>query len=101
MNRGARFISIWPFVPGDFAMRSQLRNLLASLLVLVTGFAFATRAFAETDRLPSWNDGSVKKEIIEFVHDTTAEFDAIATDRFGKAQHPRFKGRSIELPINR
>ena len=43
------------------------RTLLAIFLLL---FAFA-RAIAQTDPLPSWNDGSAKKAIVEFMKTTT------------------------------
>lgn len=43
---------------------------IAALLLL------ATRAPAETDPLPSWNDGAAKQAIIAFVTDTTTEGSA-------------------------
>jgi hypothetical protein len=54
-------------------MKSHLRILSAFALALFAGLAFVTRALAETDPLPAWNDGPVKKEIIDFVHATTDE----------------------------
>jgi hypothetical protein len=54
-------------------MQFHRRIIFASLLALAAGLALGTCAFAETDPLPSWNDGPTKKEIIEFVHDTTDE----------------------------
>ncbi len=33
--------------------------------------ALGAQAFAQTDPLPSWNDGAAKKAIVEFVHATT------------------------------
>jgi hypothetical protein len=32
--------------------------------------ALATHALAQTDPLPSWNDGAAKKAIVEFVQTT-------------------------------
>jgi len=52
-------------------MSFRLRTLLPSLLVVVLGLAFAARALAQADPLPSWNDGRAKQAIIEFVHETT------------------------------
>jgi phosphoglycolate phosphatase-like HAD superfamily hydrolase len=52
-------------------MRSHRHIFSAFALALFTGLGFGTRALAETDPLPAWNDGSVKQEILEFVHDTT------------------------------
>ena len=40
-------------------------------LGLVLGFAGIATGFAQTDPLPSWNDGAVKKSIIDFVARTT------------------------------
>jgi len=52
-------------------MKVHLRVFLAGLVAFATGLAVVTRALAETDPLPSWNDGPVKKEIVEFVHAAT------------------------------
>jgi len=54
-------------------MRIHLRIFLASLLTLIASLALGPAAFAENDPLPSWNDGPIKQEIIEFVHATTDE----------------------------
>jgi hypothetical protein len=43
------------------------RVAMACLISLV----LVVRAFAETDPLPSWNDGPAKKAIVEFVQATT------------------------------
>ena len=40
-------------------------------LALVVLFALAAPAHAETDPLPSWNDGPAKQAIIQFVQETT------------------------------
>lgn len=55
-------------------MRTQPRTFLAFLLVLLSGLAVGTTALAESDPLPSWNDGSASKQaILEFVKATTDE----------------------------
>ncbi len=51
-------------------MRSDLRIVV---LALVTGLAFSAQALAQTDPLPSWNDGNAKQAIVEFVTATTTE----------------------------
>jgi len=48
-------------------MKLHVRFLLAFVLVAGVG----TQALAQTDPLPSWNDGSAKTAINEFVHATT------------------------------
>ena len=49
---------------------SRLR-LLA--LVVAAGLAVGPQASAQTDPLPSWNDGPAKKAIVEFVQATTTQ----------------------------
>jgi phosphoglycolate phosphatase-like HAD superfamily hydrolase len=49
-----------------FTRRFVLAALLAALLMVAT-------AFAQTDPLPSWNDGAVKKSIIDFVAKVTTQ----------------------------
>jgi phosphoserine phosphatase len=39
--------------------------------VVAAALAFGAQAFAQTDPLPSWNDGAAKKAIVEFVRATT------------------------------
>jgi len=51
-------------------MRSDLRIVV---LALVAGLAFSAQALAQTDPLPSWNDGNAKQAIVEFVTATTTE----------------------------
>ena len=41
------------------------------LLTLVASLAVSPHAFAQSDPLPSWNDGPAKKAIVEFVQATT------------------------------
>jgi phosphoglycolate phosphatase-like HAD superfamily hydrolase len=49
----------------------SLRGLRA--LLLLAALAFGTSALAQTDPLPSWNDGPAKKAIVEFVQTTTTQ----------------------------
>jgi len=52
------------------------RKLLLSLrhsLLAVTCVLWSTVVFAQTDALPSWNDGAAKKAIVDFVLATTAQ----------------------------
>src|SRR5262249_55214008 len=44
-----------------------------AVLLVVASLAFVAQVFAQTDPLPSWNDGSAKKAIVEFVRITTTE----------------------------
>jgi phosphoglycolate phosphatase-like HAD superfamily hydrolase len=46
------------------------RLLLILLLVAVGSLALGTKALAQTDPLPSWNDRPAKQAIVEFVHRT-------------------------------
>ena len=50
-------------------MKSHVRSLLA----LVFAAASGTQALAQTDPLPSWNDGAAKQAIIEMVQATTVQ----------------------------
>ena len=50
---------------------SSLRQARALLLGAV--LVFAANALAQTDPLPSWNDGAAKKAIVEFVQATTTK----------------------------
>ena len=45
----------------------------ARALVFVACIAFGGQAIAQTDPLPSWNDGSAKKAILDFVRTTTTQ----------------------------
>jgi phosphoglycolate phosphatase-like HAD superfamily hydrolase len=45
----------------------------ARALALVAWFVFGGQASAQTDPLPSWNDGSAKKAILDFVRTTTTQ----------------------------
>jgi phosphoglycolate phosphatase-like HAD superfamily hydrolase len=54
-------------------MRTRVRHLLASVLVVAVGLIVSTLALAQTDPLPSWNDGPAKEAIVKFVQDTTTQ----------------------------
>ncbi len=43
------------------------------MLALFVGFAVRTAVLAQTDPLPSWNDGAARKAIVEFVQTTTTQ----------------------------
>ncbi len=43
------------------------------ILALAGLLALVTHAQAQTDPLPSWNDGAAKKAIVEFVQSTTTQ----------------------------
>jgi phosphoglycolate phosphatase-like HAD superfamily hydrolase len=49
--------------------------MLRAVQFIVIGAALAVcaEAFAQTDPLPSWNDGAAKKAIVEFVQSTTTQ----------------------------
>ena len=51
--------------------RTSLRFTRVLALALLAGLAPGAQAFAQTDPLPSWNDGPAKKAIVEFVQATT------------------------------
>src|SRR5271156_3357864 len=52
-------------------MKLHARPLLASLFAAALSLALGTRALAQTDPLPSWNDSPAKQAIVEFVQATT------------------------------
>jgi phosphoglycolate phosphatase-like HAD superfamily hydrolase len=54
-------------------MKPLSRLFLGSLLALAAILSVATQAAAETDPLPSWNDGAAKQAILAFVKETTEE----------------------------
>ena len=51
-------------------MKLHVRLLLTLLLAAVGSLALGTKALAQTDPLPSWNDRPAKHAIVEFVHGT-------------------------------
>lgn len=48
-------------------------SLVSRVLVLAVALACATQVSAQTDPLPSWNDGTAKKAIVDFVQATTQQ----------------------------
>src|SRR5882724_5681779 len=50
---------------------AALRHRFWHLLMLVALLAIGAQAFAQTDPLPSWNDGPAKRAIVAFVQATT------------------------------
>jgi hypothetical protein len=54
-------------------MRSVRRRFLAFVLAFAAGLAGGAPALAQTDPLPSWNEGSAKQAIISFVRATTTQ----------------------------
>jgi phosphoglycolate phosphatase-like HAD superfamily hydrolase len=48
-----------------------MTNATFRALALVASLALTTRAFAQTDPLPSWNDGPARQAIVAFVQATT------------------------------
>jgi phosphoserine phosphatase len=50
---------------------AALRNRCWHLLMLVALLAIGAQALAQTDPLPSWNDGAAKQAIVAFVQATT------------------------------
>jgi hypothetical protein len=55
----------------EAAIKLQVRLLVASALAAIAGLAFGAQALAQTDPLPSWNDGPAKQSIVNFVKTTT------------------------------
>ena len=51
----------------------RLSFMFARMLALGAALAFGAQALAQTDPLPSWNDGPAKKAIVEFVQTTTTQ----------------------------
>jgi phosphoglycolate phosphatase-like HAD superfamily hydrolase len=49
------------------------RRLLASVLALAASLVLSTQALAQTDPLPSWNEGAAKQAIVKFAQETTTE----------------------------
>ncbi len=54
-------------------MRSHHRFFVAFALALAASLAFGTLALAQTDPLPSWNDGATRDAIVSFVEKVTEE----------------------------
>src|SRR6266496_2162337 len=54
-------------------MKRPVLSMVAGVLVLAASLTLAAQVLAQTDPLPSWNDGPAKKAIIEFVQVTTTQ----------------------------
>ena len=54
-------------------MKRKARHPLVLALAVVAGLAFGTQALAQTDPLPSWNEGAAKQAIVMFVEATTTQ----------------------------
>ena len=52
---------------------ARSRSLPAPVVLLVALLAVGGQSMAQTDPLPSWNDGPAKQAIVSFVNDTTSE----------------------------
>jgi phosphoglycolate phosphatase-like HAD superfamily hydrolase len=53
-----------------------LQRLHVHAIALFSAIVLASPAIAQTDPLPSWNDGAAKKAIVDFVKDTTTQGSA-------------------------
>jgi hypothetical protein len=54
-------------------MEFHLRTFWTTVLALLAGLALTTHSLAQTDPLPSWNDGPAKQAIVDFVAATTTD----------------------------
>ena len=54
-------------------MKRRALAVVAGVLVFAASLALGAQALAQTDPLPSWNDGPAKKAIVEFVQTTTTQ----------------------------
>jgi phosphoglycolate phosphatase-like HAD superfamily hydrolase len=54
-------------------MRFDRLGVGAKILAFAASVLFAAQASAQTDPLPSWNDGAAKSAIVAFVKDTTTQ----------------------------
>src|SRR5262249_33870897 len=54
-------------------MKWKARHLLAIVLGAVAVLAWGTQVRAQTDPLPSWNEGAAKQAIVAFVQATTTQ----------------------------
>ena len=61
---------------------------LARLFALSTLLSLGGQALAQTDPLPSWNDGPAKKAILEFVQATTTQGESEVRARRASASPP-------------
>ena len=54
-------------------MKNRRSGVGAKVLAFAASLLFATQVSAQTDPLPSWNDGATKKAIVDFVQATTTQ----------------------------
>jgi len=54
-------------------MKWKARHLIAGVLSAVAVLAWGTQVRAQTDPLPSWNEGAAKQAIVKFAEATTTE----------------------------
>ncbi len=54
-------------------MKRPVLSMVAGVLVLAASLTLAAQVLAQTDPLPSWNDGPAKKAIVDFVQATTTQ----------------------------
>jgi hypothetical protein len=54
-------------------MKIRIEQIRGALLALIAGLLIAAPALAQTDPLPSWNDGPTKQAIVSFVEKVTEE----------------------------
>jgi phosphoglycolate phosphatase-like HAD superfamily hydrolase len=54
-------------------MKHDRRSMVARVLLLAVSLTLAEQALAQSDPLPSWNEGSAKKAITDFVQATTTQ----------------------------
>ncbi len=54
-------------------MRAHVRSWPVAVLAVWTCLIVSTQALAQTDPLPSWNEGPAKQAIVKFVEDTTTQ----------------------------
>jgi phosphoglycolate phosphatase-like HAD superfamily hydrolase len=82
-------------------MKSHIRLFFISLIVIGAGRTLGTQSAAQTDPLPSWNEGPARQAVVQFVRMTTTpespkfvpETDRIATfDQDGTlwVSHPMY-----------
>jgi len=68
----------------EAAIKLQVRLLVASALAAIAGLAFGAQALAQTDPLPSWNDGPAKQSIVNFVKTTTDQSNSSFVPQEGR-----------------
>jgi hypothetical protein len=62
-----------PILPYGISRRILLTSAAALSVSIGTSFSFLKQAHAQTDSLPSWNDGAAKQAILNFVARVTRE----------------------------